>query len=235
MRRVDACARPACPGFSPRSPATNTPVGAFNAPVDIPAGQSRTFVFAVASQASGLGDPTTGGPVRFQCANVFFAPEKLANSFALTSVGTVGVADMISTGVTARNDGIVNVLPGTGGAFAVATVNIGAAAAIRARPFYARPFGEDDPAKQFTAFICETDLTTRTCVNGLTPTVESTAVPNVPRTFAVFVLRPTVDPGFDPGQRRMFVEFEQFSPPDFFGTNPIPILVGSTSVAPRAE
>ena len=42
-------------------------------------------------------------------------------------------------------------------------------------------------------------------------------------------------PGFDPGQRRIFVKFEQQSPPNFLGQNPIPLLVGRTSVAPRAQ
>ena len=49
------------------------------------------------------------------------------------------------------------------------------------------------------------------------------------------VQRPAVDPGFSPGQRRLFVKFEELSPPNFFGSNPIPIVVGSTSIAPRAE
>jgi hypothetical protein len=57
----------------------------------------------------------------------------------------------------------------------------------------------------------------------------------VAHTFAVFVQRPAVDPGFDPGQRRVFVLFQQFSPPGFFGSNPIAIDVGATSVAVRAQ
>ena len=57
----------------------------------------------------------------------------------------------------------------------------------------------------------------------------------MPHTFAVFVQRRAVDPGFDPGQRRAFVIFEQLSPPNFFGSNPIAIVVGSTSVAVRAK
>jgi hypothetical protein len=167
-------------------------------------------------------------------ANAFGAAQNLANTFAVTALGTFEAADMISIGATPSGDGILAVPSGTGGAFGVATVNIGVAATVTARPVSARPFGEDDPAKQFTAFICETDAASH-CLTPPAASVQFTAAPNAPHTFAVFVQRPAVDPGFDPGRRRMFIKFEQLSPPNFFGSNPIPILVGSTSIAPGAQ
>jgi hypothetical protein len=228
-------------GFSPfnvsfqeTDPVSNTPVGSPRTPVTIAAGGSKTFVFSIASQGSELGDPEFGAPVLFRCANAFGAGQNLANTFAVTSLGTLAVADMISIGATPTGDGILGVPFGNGGAFAVATINIGAPATITARPFYIHPFGEDDPAKQFASFICETDATGN-CLSSAAPSVQFTAAPNVPHTFSVFVQRPATDPGFDPGQRRIFVKFEEQSPPNFFGSNPIPILVGSTSVAPRAQ
>jgi hypothetical protein len=220
--------------FQETDPATNLPVGAPRTPVDIAPGASKTFVVSVGSQGSELGDPEFGAPLAFQCANVFGAAQNLANTFAVTALGTFEAADMISIGATPSGDGILAVPSGTSGAFGVATVNIGAAATVTARPVYVRPFGEDDPAKQFTAFICETGAASN-CLTPLAASVQFTAAPNAPHTFAVVVQRPAVDPGFDPGRRRMFIKFEQLSPPNFFGSNPIPILVGSTSIAPRAQ
>ncbi len=220
--------------FQETDPLTNVPVGAPATPVDIAPGARKTFVFSVASHGSELGDPEFSGPLLFTCANAFGASQNLANTFAVTALGTLAAADMISIGATPSGDGILDVPPAIGGAFGVATVNIGASATVRARPVYVHPFGEDDPAKQFSSFICETDAASN-CVTALAPSVQFTATPNVPHTFAVFVQRPAVDPGFDPGQRRIFVKFEVLSPPNFFGSNPIPLLVGSTSVAPRAQ
>jgi hypothetical protein len=84
-------------------------------------------------------------------------------------------------------------------------------------------------------FICETNPSTGACFSPPAASIQFQATPNVPHTFAVFVQRPAVDPGFDPGQRRVLVTFEQLSPPNFFGSNPIPILVGSTGGAVRAR
>ncbi len=221
--------------FQETDPQTNTPTGLANQPIDIPAGKPKTLVFALMSQGTELGDPVFGVPLVFQCANAFLASSNLANSFAVSSVSSFTLADMISIGATPTADGILNVPPVTGGAFGVATVNVAAGTTVTARAVYERPFGEDDPAKQFLVFICETNPSTGACLSGPAANAQFTATPNVPHTFAVFVQRPAVDPGFDPGQRRIFVIFEQLSPPGFFGSNPIPIVVGSTSIAPRAQ
>src|SRR5262245_45802001 len=61
--------------FQETDPATNTAIGSPNQPVDIPAKKSKSFVFAIRSQGVKLGDPTFDGPVIFQCANAFFAPQ----------------------------------------------------------------------------------------------------------------------------------------------------------------
>ena len=153
----------------------------------------------------------------------------------MTAVASFSPADMISIGATPTNDGIVDVPPSTGGAFGVATVNIATSATVTAKAQYVRPFNESDPAKQFLVFICETNPATGACLAPPAASVQFQAAPNVPHTFAVFVQRPTVDPGFDPAQRRAFVIFEQLSPPNFFGSNPIPLVVGSTCVAVRAK
>lgn len=218
--------------FQETDPATNTPVGLPNQPVTIPPAGFKTFVFSLVSQAPEMGDTEFNGPVFIQCANGSAVGSNLARNFALTSLATVMLADMISIGATPTGDGVVNVPPVTGGAFSVATVNIGVPAQITARPTYLRPFGE--PA-HFTAFICETVPATGACLAPPAASVVFDAQPNVPHTFAVFVPPPAVTPSFDPGQRRIFVEFEQQSPPNFLGSNPIPLLVGSTSVAPRAQ
>ena len=221
--------------FQETDPQTNTAIGSPNQPVTIPAGKSKSFVFAIRSQGVNLGDPTFDGPVLFQCANAFFAPTNLANTFQVTAVASFSPADMISIGATPTNDGIIDVPSSSGGAFGVATVNIATSGPVTAKAVYARPFNESDPTKQFTVLICESNPSTGACLATPAASVPFEATPNVPHTFAVFVQRPAVDPGFAPDQRRAFVIFEQLSPPNFFGSNPIPIVVGSTSVAVRAR
>lgn len=221
--------------FQETDPLTNTPIGSPNQPVNIPAGKAKSFVFAIQSPAVELGDPTFSGPLVFRCANAFGASQNLANSFTVTAVASFSPADMISIGATPTQDGILNVPPSTGGAFGVATVNIATANTVTAKAVYVRPFNESDPAKQFLVFICETNPSTGACLASPASSVQFQAAPNVPHTFAVFVQRPAVDPGFDPAQRRVFVLFEQFSPPGFFGSNPIALDVGATSVAVRAQ
>jgi hypothetical protein len=151
----------------------------------------------------------------------------------VTTLGAIDLADMISISATAGGDGIVNV-PATGGAFSTATVNIGSPATITVRPKYVKPFA-DSSATNFVGFVCETNPTTGACLQAPAATVQFNAATNVAHTFAVFVQRPATNPGFSPGERRMFLQFEQTSPPNFFGQNPIQLPVGATSVATRAQ
>lgn len=217
--------------FQETNPNTNLPVGTPNAPVDIPAGQHKTFLVAIGSEAALLGNVTSiNSLLDFRCANGF-APANAANRFNLTALGTLDVADMISISATAGGNGIVDV-PAAGGAFSAATVNIGPATTITARPVYVKPFAD---SASFTALICKTNSTTGTCLQPPSATVQFSAATNVAHTFAVFVQRPATDPGFSPGERRMFLQFEQTSPPNFFGQNPIQLPVGATSVATRAQ
>lgn len=217
--------------FQETNPTTNLPIGVPNAPVDIPAGQQRTFLVAMSSQSARFGNVDTfNDTLMFRCANGL-ASTNAANRFGLTALGSVDLADMISISATTGGDGIVNV-PAAGGAFSTATVNIGAATTITARPIYIRPFGE---SAIFTGLVCKTDSSTGVCLQPPSATVQFNAATNVVHTFAVFVQRPATDPGFSPGERRMFLQFEQTSPPNFFGQNPIQLPVGATSVATRAQ
>lgn len=219
--------------FQETNPATNVPVGAPNAPVNIAAGQSKTFVFAFASQQSQVADVSSVSDlIVLQCANGQ-APSNAANRFVVTTLGSINLADMISISATAGGNGIVDV-PATGGAFSTATVNIGAPTTITARPKYVKPFA-DSSATNFAGFVCETNPATGACLQAPTATVQFSAATNVAHTFAVFVQRPATNPGFSPGERRMFLQFEQTSPPNFFGQNPIQLPVGATSVATRAQ
>lgn len=217
--------------FQETNPATNQPVGAPNTPVNIAAGQQKTFLFSFGSMQSQVANASSvNDTLMFQCANGF-ATTNAANRFGVTTLGAIDLADMISISATTGGDGIVNV-PAAGGAFATATVNIGAATTITARPIYVKPFGD---SANFTALVCKTDSTTGMCLQPPSATVQFSAATNAAHTFAVFVQRPATDPGFSPGERRMFLQFEQTSPPNFFGQNPIQLPVGATSVATRAQ
>ncbi|MBI1339843.1 hypothetical protein GC169_06490 [bacterium] len=222
--------------FQATDPASNLPIGSIDAPIDIPAGATRTFVFSVESFATELGDPTAAvNPFQIECANATSgAIGGLASAFALTSIFTFDPADMISIGVTPSGDGILNV-PSAGQAFPVATVNIGASATIRARAIYARPFS--DPSDQaFTATICKTNPSTGQCLAPPTAEVAFTAAPNVVHTFTAFVSRPASAPAYSPSERRMIVEFRQDSPVGFISSSSAtPVSVGSTSAAVRAQ
>ena len=220
--------------FQETDPATNVPIGQPDTPVDIAAGATRTFVFSIRAQRTELGDPSfASSPIMVDCASQAFAPINAANSFSLSTTSSFDLADMISIGATSTNDGVLDV-PAAGAAFAVSTVNIGANRSINARPVYVRPFS-DGSNQVFNAFICETNPTTGQCLAPPATSVTFTARRNQVHTLAVFVQRPANAPAFDPGQRRMLVEFRMMSTRTFFGQNAIPVSVGSTSVAVRAQ
>jgi hypothetical protein len=106
--------------------AANQPIGTPNTPVNIPAGEFRTFVIALTPiQAF----PATEIHFSFDCTNTSPAPDTPGvNTFLLTS-SAGATPDVIAIAVAVG--GIVTI-PGVGGtgALAVATANVGASAPI---------------------------------------------------------------------------------------------------------
>ena len=121
---------PAAFAFQTTDPATNAVTGSPNAPVDIPAGSSQSFVFALTPTAP---IAPTDVQLSFDCANSFPASILSGINTLFLSASATPVPDIVALAVTLSNDGIMNI-PGTNGAgaFAVATVNVGATETITA-------------------------------------------------------------------------------------------------------
>ena len=184
--------------YQTTDPATNAPTGTANTPVDIPAGQAQSFVLAFS--------PTLPfGPIDvkliFSCANLLAAPSVSGLDTVRLAASATPVPDVIALGATATNDQVLHITGSTGSAaFAVATVNLGAADSITVA---ADTGGATLP---LTLNLCQTDPSTGACVSAIGPSVTTTIAAGATPTFSVFVSAlDTVT--FDPTDNRIFVSF----------------------------
>ena len=202
---------PASLTFQITDPATNQPVGSPNVPATIPAAGSQTFVLALFPSAP---IPPTNVRFNFSCGGTSLAPVVTGVNTLLFSASATPVPDIVV--LAAANGGIVDIpgLTGTG-AFAVATVNLSAAAAITVSA------DTGGVPLLLDLSICETDAVSQ-CLAPPTPTVPRTFNPFDTPTFAIFVRGFAFVP-FEPGVHRVFVRFR-----DAGGQ-----VRGSTSVAVR--
>ena len=196
--------------------ASNLLTGTPNTPVNIPPGSVQNFLLQL--------DPPsviTGGRlgIRFLCDNLAAAPTfPDANAWILRAL-TTEPADVIAVGVSTGEPGVVDVPLSGGAAFAAAGVNIGADVTVVVSPSLTFDAG-------LTLTVCETDVA-GACLAPPLPSLS--IVPfarNQLRTFSVFVNGDGQDQGFDPGFRRVFLNFTQASAQG-------PLLVGATSLAVR--
>lgn len=120
---------------------------------------------------------------------------------------------------TLNNDGIVNV-PGTNGtgAFAAATVNVGASGDITASA------DTGNATLPMSISLCKTDPATGQCISAIGFAVTTTINTNATPTFGIFV-QGNGNVLFDPAANRIFVRFK-----DGGG-----VTRGSTSVAVRTQ
>ena len=195
--------------------ATNQVTGAPNTPVNITVGAAQSFVFALTPSAQI--DPTNV-QLSFDCTNTNPAPINTGLNTLLLSVSTTPVPDIIALAITSTNDGIIDVPGAAGtGAFAVATVNVGASGSIIAT---ADTGGAGLPVN---LFICQTNPGTGACLASPAGSVTTTITANATPTFAVFVQGNGTVP-FDPAVNRIFVRFNSGG-----------VTRGSTSVAVRTQ
>jgi len=198
------------------NPTTNQVIAGPNASVNINAGARETFLLAFATTAPLA--PTTV-QINFDCDNSPSAPILQGVNTFMLSADSTPVPDIVALGATISNDGIVNIAGATGaGAFAVATVNVGATAQITASA------DTGDAALPVSLGMCQTAPLTGQCVSDIGPTVTVDIGKGETPTFAVFVGSQGAVP-FDPGVNRVFVRFE-----DTAGT-----IRGMTSVAVRTQ
>jgi Matrixin len=199
--------------FQTTNPATNQPTGAINAPTAIPAAGQQTFVLALTPTAD---LPSTDVPFSFDCSNTDGAPAISGINTLLLSGSNTAVPDVIALAATPTGDGIVNAPRGGVGAFAVASVNVGAAGSIVAAA------DTGGTALPLTLTVCQTDPATGACAAPAGPTASVQIGANATLTFSVFV-RADGQVSFDPAVNRVFLWFR-----DSTGA-----VRGATSVAVR--
>jgi hypothetical protein len=200
--------------YQTTDPATNQITGTPNTPTNVGGNAAQSYVLAFTPTAA---FPPTDVQFSFDCTNGNPAPVNSGLNTLLLSASDTPVPDIVA--LAAANAGIVNI-PGTNGAgaFAVATVNVGASANITA--------SADTGAAilPVNVSLCETNPTTGVCISGIGPSVTTTINANATPTFGIFVQGNGNVP-FDPAGNRIFVRFK-----DSGG-----ITRGSTSVAVRTQ
>jgi hypothetical protein len=137
----------------------------------------------------------------------------------LLSASLTPIPDIVALAATTTNDRIVNI-PGTNGtgAFAVATVNVGAGGSITASA------DTGGLALPVNITLCQTEPATGQCISGIGPSVTTQINANATPTFGIFV-QGNGDVAFNPATNRIFVRFK-----DGGG-----VTRGSTSVAVRTQ
>lgn len=203
--------------FQTTNPATNVVIGMFNTPVDIPGGTLQTFVFALTPTAA---FPPLELVLSIDCSNTESAPQiSRVSTFELG--GSDGpVPDIIALAATFTNDGIVNI-PGVSGigAFAVASVNVGATAQITVSAELGIPGGAP-----VTLSLCQTNPRSGGCLAARSTTVTTEIQGGSTPTFAIFV-QGNGNVTFDPANNRVNVLFK-----DLGG-----LTRGATGVAIRTQ
>ena len=207
---------PAQFAYQTTDPATNQVTGSANTPVDIAAGAAQSFVIAFMPTAAFL---PTDVQLSFHCTNSDRAPIQTGLNTLLLSASTTPVPDIVALAASG-DPGIVNI-PGTtgSGAFAVATVNVGAGGSITV----SADTGNGNPPVSIQ--LCQTNPTTGQCMSVIGPTVTAQINVSATPTFAIFVAGTGKTVPFDPANNRIFVRFK-----DAGG-----VTRGATSMAVRTQ
>jgi hypothetical protein len=192
----------------------NQLVGNPNTPVNIGAGAVQNFIISLTPTAAIV---PTDVQFSFDCSNTNPAPINVGLNTLLFSASAAPVPDIVA--LAAASGGIANI-PGTNGtgAFAVATVNVGATGSITAS---ADTGGATLP---LNISLCQTDPITGVCISVIGPNVTTQINANATPTFGIFV-QGSGNVLFDPATNRIFVRFK-----DAGG-----VTRGSTSVAVRTQ
>jgi len=197
-----ATSLPATFSYQTTNPNTNQPTGAPNTPVDIPAGGGQTYVISVTP--SGEFGPTDV-QFSFAGANTLSVPPLTGVNTLLLSASSSPVPDIIAVAASGPpNNGIVTIPGALGaGAFAVASVDVGATSAITVTA------DTGGTALPVLLALCQSDPATGQCINPAVPT-SSVTLPisgGQTPTFAIFVQGTGVVP-LAPGTNRVFVRFK---------------------------
>lgn len=201
------------------NPNTNVAFGPNNPLLDIPASGAVSFAFSLRPTAP---VPTTAVAFDFACGNASASAALTpgVNTFELSASTTPG-ADMVALAATGGGNLGINDIPNStgSGAFAVATVNVGAEEAITVSA------DTGNTSLPLGLFVCPTNAMTGACTADPAVTTSANFAPNETATFAVFaqLINSSDSVAFDPAANRAFVRFR----------NSAGDLRGSTSVALR--
>ncbi len=201
--------------YQTSDPATNALTGTPNTPVTVAANSAQTFVVGLTPTAAFA---PTDVEFAFDCGNTEPATVISGVNTLLLSASDTPVADVVALGATPSADGILNVPVNTGAAaFAVASVNVGAAASITVTAV------TTNEALPLVLNVCETNPGNGQCLGSPASSVTTTIAGGATPTFSVFAsgMGPI---GFNPAGNRISVVFEDS------GT-----VRGATSVAVRTQ
>ena len=208
---------------------TNPPTatGGPNVPFAIPAGSAKRMRVRVASQkARDAATPDFLGEIVIDCANTAKLEFNVSNRFDLTAFGSFALRK-VNVVALAPTNGRLDV-PAAGAAkFRTSLTNTGPAVEMRLNGFYGGPY-EDPANSQFTVIgVCEANAA-GTCTGPIEGVHIYNAPKNVKKYFNVFVRAPSVNPGYDPTQRRVFLNIQQNAPDN---VNQDYVHIGVASVA----
>jgi hypothetical protein len=212
-------------GYQTTNPATNALTGTANTPFALAIGASQTML--ISFQASSA-LAATNQPIIFQCTGSTAAASIIGVDTLLLSVNATAKADIVALAATASGDGIVKSATALApAAFSVASVNVGAAAAITVTA------DTGDIVLPATITLCQTDPTSGVCTNPTTPAssvnVASFAA-NATPTFSIFVTPTAAIPNF-PASTRLFVRFKETSGGATRGSTSVALNSNSTLAA----
>lgn len=202
--------------FQTTVPATNQVTGEPNVPVDVLAGQSQTYVIALTPTAPFA---PTEVSFKFSGTNTSSARLIFGLNTLLLSASAEPVPDIIALAATIANNGVVDLPSATGvGAFAVATVNVGAPGIITVS------VDTGSAGLPMALALCQTDPATGGCLAPAVSSVTATIAAGATPTFGIFVgaSGPVL---FDPANNRVFARF----------TDAAGAIRGATSVAVRTR
>jgi photosystem II stability/assembly factor-like uncharacterized protein len=198
--------------YQTTNPATNALAGSPNTPVNIAAGSAQTFLFALTPTAA---FNPIDAQLDFDCTGVTPVTVLPGINTLLISGSTTPVPDIIALVATASNDGILHIPGASGsGAFAVATDNLGAAAAITAAPVLSAS------SLPLVVTVCQTNPGSGQCLAPPAASVTATVNSGDTPTFGFFATASGAIP-FDPVNSRISCQF----------TDANGVVHGSTSIA----
>lgn len=202
-------------GYQTTDPDSNAAIGLPDTPADIPAGGAQTYVFSLRSFVE---LPPTDFAISAECSNRRLGDIVVSLNTFKFGTSSHSLADIIALSTTAGSTGRVDIVGSSGGgAFAVATANLGSIAQLDVS---ATPAADADPLGQIT--ICRTNAATGQCLDDAAASISQLFRTTDQHTFAIFIRADGLIAD-DPARNRVIVNF----------MTPGGRLVGATSVAVR--